>query len=137
VQTERAEELVELVDVVRRRRLVDAVRKRNLLRRAARGDGAVGLEHELLDQPVRVVARRDAHADAAALLGEIDQRLRQVEVERAVADRRSCSTCISARMRASCGRSGASWARHAEISAVSAADSTAATWCTSAARGCG
>ena len=47
------------------------------------GGGDVGLDHELLDQPVRLAALGRHHAGDAALAVHDDLALGQVEVERA------------------------------------------------------
>ena len=60
---------------------MDTVREWELARRQEIRDGAVGFEHEFLDEPMRIVALEEPHADAAPFFGEIDERLGQVEVE--------------------------------------------------------
>ena len=74
---ERAEEIAQRIELLEGRLVVDAVDDRALLRLQRLGGGDVRLDHELLDQPVRVETRR--HDDA---------------VDRAV--RRSGSPCAPA-----------------------------------------
>jgi hypothetical protein len=74
-EAERRQRLVELGDIRHVGRLVDAVGQGNVARAQVLGHRAVGLEHELLDHAMRVVALLEAHADAAPRVGQIDKRL--------------------------------------------------------------
>ena len=77
------EEFAQRRELVRRRALVHAVQRRMPLlgQEVRRAD--VGREHALLDQLVRVVARRGNDARDLAVLVEFDRELDRVEVDRA------------------------------------------------------
>ncbi len=78
---ERRGDLLELQDLPRIRLLVDAVKRGNSLALEISGHRFVGGQHELLDKAVCDVALRAGDAGHAPELVELDERLRQVEVD--------------------------------------------------------
>ena len=62
--------------------LVDAVDRRFQMLFEMRGHSLIGRQHELLDQAVRDIPRRPRDPHHGAELVELDERLRQVEVDR-------------------------------------------------------
>ena len=82
VDAERRQELGERLDLFLARRVVDAVEQRRFRRLQRLRGGDIGLDHEFLDQPVRVEPLRRDDAGHAAHLVEDDLALGQVEIER-------------------------------------------------------
>ena len=64
-------------------------------------------QHELLDQPVSDVARRARHAGHLAEFVEFDQRLRQIEIDRAAAHALAIQISASSRISSKRSTSGA------------------------------
>ncbi len=82
LDAEGGEEVAELADFLRARRVVGAVDQRRMRGLQRLGGGDIGEDHEFLDQPVRLQPLRPAHADELALGVEDQLALGQVEIER-------------------------------------------------------
>ena len=80
---EALEDFLQVDEAVRVGAVVDPVDRRLLGEEELLRHGLVGREHELLDQPVRDVARLGNDPDDQALVVQDDVRVRQVEIDRA------------------------------------------------------
>ena len=79
---ERAQEFLEVVDLLHGRLVMHAIDQRQRLLLQHLGGGDIGEDHELLDQPVRVEPRRNHDAIDGAVRLQDDLAFRQIEIER-------------------------------------------------------
>jgi hypothetical protein len=78
----RMEKAIEVLDVGRIGGLVDAVGQGQIRAGQFLGDSPVRLEHELLDETMRIVSFADTQCPSVALLVEFHPDLREIEIER-------------------------------------------------------